>query len=29
HEELIEWIGDFDPEEFSLMEINRELCKIR
>jgi len=29
HEELIEWCGDFNPEEFSLTEINRELRKIR
>ena len=25
HEELIEWIGDFDPEEFSLDAVNQEL----
>lgn len=29
HEELIEWGGDFDPDGFSLKEINRELRKCR
>ncbi len=27
YQDLIEWVGDFDPEEFDLDEINRKLLK--
>ena len=27
HEEMVEWLGgEFDPEEFNLKEINRQLA---
>lgn len=29
HEELMEWVGEFDPEEFSIDDVNRDLRKIR
>jgi hypothetical protein len=29
HEDMLEWGGDFDPEEFDLKQINRELAGIR
>jgi hypothetical protein len=29
HEDMLEWGGDFDPEEFDLKQVNRELVGIR
>lgn len=29
HEDMLEWGGDFDPEEFDLKQVNRELAGIR
>ncbi|MEO8353313.1 MAG: plasmid pRiA4b ORF-3 family protein, partial [Chthoniobacteraceae bacterium] len=28
HEEICEWLGDFDPERFDLVEINAQLAEI-
>ena len=29
HEELMEWAGEFDPDEFSVDDVNRDLRRIR
>jgi hypothetical protein len=30
HEHMLEWLGgEFDPEEFDIDEINRQLSKIK
>ena len=28
HEEMLQWRGDFDPEEFDIEKVNRELAKL-
>jgi hypothetical protein len=29
HEEMLDWIGEYDPEAFSLEEINRALPRFQ
>ncbi|MFV2069543.1 MAG: hypothetical protein ACC645_21475, partial [Pirellulales bacterium] len=30
HEDLLEWVGgEFDPEEFDLNEVNKQLTSLR
>jgi hypothetical protein len=29
HEELLEWRGEFDPEEFDLEAVNKRLKRLR
>jgi hypothetical protein len=28
HEDMLRWRGEFDPEEFAIEEVNRELAKL-
>jgi hypothetical protein len=29
HEEMLEWMGSFDPEAFSVDHVNRELASLQ